>query len=86
MDEYVVRRIEKIENRQDAMDDQLLAGAKTMARHETMLQNICDYQDKQNGCLRRLEDRFNSFYHLLLVALLGMVANLVITLYRVSAR
>lgn len=75
-----------IEQRVSKIEDMLGQGAKTMAIHEAKIQSICAYQDKQNGSLQRLEDRFNSFYHLLIVSLLGMVANLVITLYRITGR
>lgn len=78
----VERRIDKVEARQDAVDMRLEQGGKTMAGHEIKLRMLCDYQDKQNGSLQRLEDRFNSFYNLLIISLLGMVANLVITIVR----
>lgn len=53
-----------------------------MAEHSVTLKNVSAYQDKQNGSLQRLEDRFNGFYTMLFLSLLGMAVNLVVTLTR----
>lgn len=49
------------------------------AEHGKEIDHLCKYQEKQNGSLLRLESRFNGFYNMLFVALLGMVANIVLT-------
>lgn len=53
---------------------------QTQAEYGKEIDNLCKYQDKQNGSLLRLESRFNGFYNMLFVALLGMIANIVLTL------
>jgi len=78
----VERRLTEIESWQKAVDNRLAEGAKTIHGHKITLENVTAYQGKQNGSLQRLEDRFNSFYNLLMVALLGMAANLIISLVR----
>lgn len=82
MGEAVVERYTGEERRQNGEWQRLVECAQTLAIHEEQIKNIRNYQTKQNGSLQRLEDRFNSFYHLLLLSLLGMMANLIITLVR----
>ena len=59
------RRIDKVEQEQTGQGKEI--------------EGICKYQEKQNGSLLRLEGRFNGFYNMLFVAILGLLANIVLT-------
>ena len=55
---------------------------QTQAKQGQEIEGICKYQDKQNGSLLRLENRFNGFYNMLFVTLLGLLANIVLTVLK----
>ena len=55
------RRIDRIERIIEIYEDRLTAGSKTMATHEIRLANLEEYQAKQNGHLKRIENKLDGF-------------------------
>lgn len=80
--EVLTERVGTLERRVNNHSGRMDKAEQVLAGHDIAINNICKYQDKQNGSLQRLEDRFNSFYAMLFVSLLGMVANLVLTIFK----
>ena len=60
MSEYgdLERRIRRLEEAIDEINNRLGEGSRTMATHAVTLKGLCDYQDKQNGALLRIADKF----------------------------
>ena len=82
------RRIDRIERIIEIYDERFAEGSKTMATHELRLAGLEDYQNKQNGHLRRIEDKFDEHCKWLnrwmygigvgvVMILLALIANLI---------
>ena len=57
----VERRIERLERIAEMYDNRLLQGTKSFAVHDTRLAQLEAHQEKQNGTLQRLEDKFDAW-------------------------
>lgn len=81
-DEVLAERVDSISRRVNNYSERIDRVEQTLAAHDRDIDNLCKYQNKQNGSLQRLEDRFNGFYAMLFLSLLGLAANLLLTLLK----
>ena len=77
--EVLTERVDTINRRVNDHSRRIDKTEQVQAEHGKEIDSICKYQDKQNGSLLRLESRFNGFYNMLFVAILGLLANIVLT-------
>ena len=80
--DVLAERVASINRRVDSHSERMDRAEQTLAAHDRDINNLCKYQAKQNGSLQRLEDRFDRFYAMLFLALLGLAANLLLTVLR----
>ena len=55
------RRIDRLERIVEMYDTRFTVGSKTMTTHEVRLANLEEYQAKQNGHLKRIENKLDGF-------------------------
>lgn len=79
--EVLTERVDTLGRRVNNHSERIDKVEHAQAEHGKEIDNICKYQDKQNGSLLRLEARFNGFYNMLFVAMLGLLANIALTIF-----
>lgn len=80
--EVVSEKVDTLGRRVNDHSKRIDKTEQTQAKQGQEIESICKYQDKQNGSLLRLEARFNGFYNMLFVTLLGLLANIVLTVLK----
>lgn len=80
--EVVSEKVDTLGHRVNDHSRRIDKAEQVQAKQGQEIEGICKYQDKQNGSLLRLENRFNGFYNMLFVTLLGLLANIVLTVLK----
>jgi len=57
-----------------------------VASLETEMENIKDWQKKQNGCLQGMENKLNKIYFWIMTVLGGVSVSLVLLIIQITSR
>ena len=79
--EVLTEKVDTLGRRVNDHSKRIDKAEQVQAEHGKEIDGICKYQDKQNGSLLRLESRFNGFYNMMFLAMLGLLANIVLTVF-----